>query len=108
VREIFVHKDYTLVGFYRSLLEEAGIPCMIRNEMTHHLLTELPIPELYPALCVMQDEDAARAVELLREYKRGETEPGKDWVCPSCGETVPGSFGSCWKCEGARPAPTGE
>ena len=96
--EIFVHKDYTIVGFYRSVLEEAGIPCMIRNEHTHHLMSDIPIPALYPALCVMKDEDAERAVEILREYKRGAEEPTQDWECTSCGEPVPGSFGSCWNC----------
>jgi hypothetical protein len=100
--EIFVHKDYTIVGFYRSLLEEAGIPCMIRNELTHHLMSEIPIPTFYPALCVMKDEDAERAVGILREFKKGEEGPTEDWECRACGETVPGSFGSCWKCEGVK------
>ena len=100
--EIFVHKDYTIVGFYRSLLEEAGISCMIRNEHTHHLMSDIPIPALYPALCVMKDEDAERAVSILRAFKQGETTPTDDWLCPACKETVPGSFGSCWKCEGVK------
>jgi hypothetical protein len=100
--EIFVHKDYTIVGFYRSLLEEAGIPCMIRNEHTHHLMADIPIPAFYPALCVMKDDDAERAVAILREFKQGETTSTEDWLCPACQETVPGSFGSCWKCEGVK------
>ena len=24
--------------------------------------------------------------------------PGADWLCPSCRESVPGTFGSCWNC----------
>jgi hypothetical protein len=105
--EIFVNRDYTVVGFYRTLLEEAGIACHIRNEFSHNMLTDIPIPSFYPALCVMRDEDAGRAVEIIREYQRGVAEDsaasGADWLCPACGETVPAAFGSCWKCEAARP-----
>lgn len=101
--EIFVHKDFTVVGFYRSILEDAGIPCMIRNETTHNLLTDIPIPALYPALCVARSEDVERAVAILQEYQKGEATPAEDWQCPSCNETVPGTFGSCWKCEETHP-----
>lgn len=104
--EIFVHKDFTVVGFYRSILEEAGIPCLIRNETSQNLITELTVMQSFPALCVARDEDAERAVEILREYKMAQPEPAEDWKCPSCGEEVPGEFGSCWKCQHDRPAPS--
>jgi hypothetical protein len=28
---------------------------------------------------------------------------GEDYICPVCGEEVPGCFGGCWKCETPRP-----
>ena len=106
--QIFVHKDFTIVGFYRSLLEDAGIPAFIRNEFSHHALTDIPIPAFYPALCVTQDEDTERAIGLIREYQRGVSDDtgtsGPDWTCPACGESVPATFGSCWKCEAPRPS----
>ena len=109
--QIFVHKDFTVVGFYRSLLEDAGIPCSIRNEFSHHMLSDLPIPAFYPALCVVRDEDTERGIELIREYQRGVAEDAgadsPDWLCPACGESVPASFGSCWKCEAAKPVGQG-
>ena len=110
MKEIYVHKDFTRVGHCRSVLDEAGIPCFIRNENTYHMMAESPIPAFYPALCVPNDGDAERAVELLRSFLAAEAEGAtesraQDWPCPQCAETVPGNFGSCWKCETQRPAP---
>lgn len=110
MKVIFIHHDFTRVGHCSSVLEEAGIPCFIQNASTHNVMTGLPIPSFYPRLCVTHDEDAERATELLREFIEGAQdtvaeENSADWECPQCGETVPGNFGSCWKCDALRPAP---
>jgi hypothetical protein len=44
MKEIYVHQDYTRVGFYKSILDEAGIPNLVRNEATHSSMSELPSP----------------------------------------------------------------
>ncbi len=102
--EVFTHSDPTRLAHCRSILEEAGIACFIRNEETHDLIAGLPDPLRQPSLCVTDDADAARARELLREIEGAETSDKPDWKCPQCGETVPGNFGSCWKCDALRPA----
>ena len=109
MKEIFVHADFTRVGHCQAILEEAGIPCFIRNENTQNLLSGLPDSACHPALCVTNDEEAPKAIELLRDFLTGEkriaeAQDAPDWKCPQCGETVPGNFGSCWKCEAQRPA----
>ena len=104
MKRIYVHQDFTRVGHCRSMLEQVGIPCFVQNENTYHLMTGIPIPTFYPVLCVTHDEDAAQATELLREYRDAENSDTPDWKCPQCGETVPGNFGSCWKCDALRPA----
>lgn len=104
--EIFAHKDYTVVGFYKTILEEAGIVCMVRNEISQNLVVDLPATARYPALCVANDEDAERAVAILREYKFAEAAQGQEWKCPACGEEVPAEFASCWKCESLKPGVT--
>jgi predicted RNA-binding Zn-ribbon protein involved in translation (DUF1610 family) len=36
---------------------------------------------------------------ILDEVPNEDSEPARpDWVCPDCGETVPGSFDVCWNC----------
>jgi hypothetical protein len=103
MKEIFVHPDLTQMAHCRSILEEAGIECFIRNEDTHDLIAGLPDPMRQPSLCVTNDADAERARELLREFESVGKGGATDWKCPQCGETVPGNFGSCWKCETQKP-----
>jgi hypothetical protein len=102
--EIFFHPDLTQLAHCQSILEEAGIACFIRNEETHDLIAGLPDPLRQPSLCVTDDADAERARELLRDFESAEKSDVPDWKCPKCGETVPGNFSSCWKCETLRPA----
>ena len=102
--EIFVHPDPTQLAHCRSILEEAGIACFIRNEDTHDLIVGLPDPLRQPSLFVNDDADAERARELLRDVEGAGKGDTPDWKCPKCGETVPGNFSSCWKCETPNPA----
>ena len=107
MREVFVNQDHARVGFYKSVLDEAGVPNFIRNELTNHSMTEIPLPMFYPALCVLHDEDYDRAMELLRPIYEAAPEAASPWLCPTCREEVPGNFDSCWQCGGTRSdAPT--
>ena len=105
MKEIFVHPDLTQMAHCRSILEEAGIECFIRNEESHDLIAGLPDLMRQPSLCVTDDANAERARELLREFESVGKGDATDWKCPQCGETVPGNFGSCWKCDALRPQP---
>jgi hypothetical protein len=103
---IFRHHDYTTVGWLKSVLDAEGIPAHVKNYASSVGITEIPIPEFYPDLCVLNEEDVSRAVEILRPYveKDPTAKPLPDWTCPKCSESVPGNIGSCWNC--ATPAPT--
>ena len=68
MKEVFVHPDFTRVGHCQAILEEAGIACFIRNESTQNLLAGLPDSAALPVLCVTDDTDAPRAMELLRDF----------------------------------------
>ena len=107
MKEIFVHPDLTQLAHCRSILEEAGIACFIRNEETHDLIAGLPDPLRQPSLFVTDDADAERARELLRDIEGAEKSDTPEWKCPQCGEIVPGNFGSCWKCDALRPVADG-
>ncbi|MGH9562568.1 MAG: DUF2007 domain-containing protein [Terracidiphilus sp.] len=102
MKEIFTHIDSARVGLFKSLLEEAGIGCFVRNEISTNMVTAVPIPALYPALCVVDDADFDRAVAILRDYQKVSLPLGGEWTCPHCQALVPASFDSCWKCERER------
>ncbi len=101
-----VFSSYNLVAVHhaRNVLDAAGIRAVVRNQYLSSAMGELPPAECQPQLWVLNDDDAARAEELLL---RGEA-PGQPWSCP-CGESLGGQFTQCWKCgsyrttEAARP-----
>jgi hypothetical protein len=104
MHELFVHPDHVRVGFCKSVLEEAGIPCFIRNENTHNTMTGMPSPLFFPALCIVNDADLDRSRELLTTYLDTPASNAPDWTCAACGETgIPGTFDSCWQCSALRP-----
>lgn len=98
MKELFREQDITRVHYFKAVLEERGIPTMIRNEyLTMSGITEIPIPEFFPALCVMRDSDYPAAVEMIREHlKANEVQSDEDVICQFCGETNPGNFEICW------------
>lgn len=101
MRELFRERDLTRVGYCQSILEEEGIPTVLRNE-TLTGLTEFPIPDFFPALCVVNDADYTRAIEVLRErLAQDEAASSEEIDCSSCGEPNPGNFEVCWSCGGA-------
>ena len=64
MQEVFRHWDTATVGLVNSLLEDAGIRTVIRNWDGCNI-TEIPIPAIYPNVCVMHEEDLARARESM-------------------------------------------
>ena len=81
----------------KGLLEEAGIPCMIRNENLAMAMGELP-PSESPELWIMNDDDFPRAKEMIESWQNAKPEASDPWVCQRCGETIEGQFTSCWNC----------
>lgn len=107
MKEIFSDPDYTRVGYYESVLKEAGIRCFVQNAYSHNLLTGIPSHLFYPKLCIVDDGDLEAALELLKPLRQMEAPsapPRADWTCPQCGEQVPGGFDRCWKCGRGRDA----
>lgn len=101
MKELFRERDFSRVGFCQSVLEAQGIATMIRNE-TLTGLTEFPIPDFFPALCVVNDADHARALEILREHFAADAARSEEErPCPACQEMNPGNFDLCWSCGAA-------
>jgi hypothetical protein len=97
--ELFRDPGIARVGQYQSILESAGIPTFIRNENLS--AAEAVIPVFYPALCVVNEEDYDRAMEIIRAYEQESPGDGREIACPKCGELSPSSFAVCWNCQTA-------
>ncbi len=78
----------------REQLRGDGIPC---PPVDGH---EEPAAALRsPSLTVRRDYyfDALRVI-----FKNGE-KSSTPWTCPSCGQSVPGNFEICWRCQTPQP-----
>lgn len=95
--EIFRNRDSATVGQFQSLLESEGIRTYFRNEYVS--ATSIAISEVTPALCIMNEGDLDRSIELIRSYIEAPQEkPVPELTCPKCGEKSPGTFAACWNC----------
>jgi Putative prokaryotic signal transducing protein len=101
MREVFTSQDFTQVGYYKSVLDEAGISSFVRNENANSIGLSGAI--FFPSLCVTEDADYDEAIRILKSRQYKETTPVADWTCPSCSEKNPGNFELCWNCTTPRP-----
>jgi hypothetical protein len=102
MREVFVNQDHARVGYYKSVLDQAGIPNFVRNQDSNNSMTDMPSMLFFPALCVLHDEDYDRAMEILGEIYYAQPAQAPEWRCSTCAEEVPGNFDSCWQCGALR------
>lgn len=97
MKEIYRSRDAATVGLLAEQLESAGILTLVRNETLS--VTSYPISDFDPVLCVVDEADTERAVEIVRAwFAKAGPDAGTERVCPNCGETSPGNFSHCWKC----------
>ena len=62
--ELVRDPDSVKIGFYQSVLEDAGIQTHIRNADGSNMAGVM-IPDVYPALCIVNESDAEEANALL-------------------------------------------
>jgi len=101
MKRVFSSHNLVLVHHSRNLLEAEGIETEVRNQMLSSAMGELPPAECQAELWVVRDEDAARAIDVLRQPPPR----GPDWRCAACGEACGPQFTQCWRCGAYRPAP---
>lgn len=101
MQRVYSGSDPLLAGYLKELLEQHQIACLLKNAFLSGGAGELPPTEAWPELWV-DEEDAARAQEILAGQLQGEPQP--DWVCRRCGEAVEGQFAQCWNCGAGAPA----
>ena len=111
MKEVFRDASPARVELYRTILEGAGIPCIVQNAATQQSIVGgvavafLPLADFYPRLSVLDDEDYPEAMSLLGDTESAEPPTADDWTCPNCAAEIPGNFDRCWRCESQRPDP---
>ncbi|MCY4451801.1 MAG: DUF2007 domain-containing protein [Immundisolibacterales bacterium] len=102
MKRVFCSHDPMLAGYLRSVLEEHGIACLVKNEFLIGGGGELPPTECWPEVWVVDDGQEARARAIVEEVRQsGSSDEG--WRCPVCAEWIEPGFGACWRCAGDAP-----
>jgi len=103
--EIYRDRDYSKVGMIQGLLEDAGIRTLLRNRNAVSMTTEIPIPIMFPNICLLNSTDKEQALELIDVYlnmSRVAAENTEKWRCSKCDETNDDNFSECWSCQTDR------
>ena len=102
MKRIHVADDPILVGYLKSVLEAADIPCIVRNEMLIGASGELPPNECWPELWVLDERDAGAAGAIVAKALEPPPPGESDWICAHCGEDSEAQFQVCWSCGSLR------
>ncbi len=100
--KLYISQNLIDVESRKELLDQAEIPCTIKNHRSAMLGGEIPFAEVFPELWVLQDEDLERAETLLKDWEKAQPLKSTSWICESCGEIHQKEFTTCWKCSKDR------
>ncbi len=98
MRKLYVSQSLVDVESRKELLDQAEIPCLIKNQRSAMLGGEIPFVEVFPELWVFQDDDFEQAETLLQDWEKAQPMEATSWTCGSCGEVHQKEFTTCWKC----------
>ena len=88
-----------------TLLNDAGIPCTIKNEFIQGASGEIPHHEALPEVWLLDDGWENKAEALLAQFEqdvKAEDVEDVQWICGSCNEENEPQFRICWRCESPR------
>ncbi len=102
MKQVFVAQHPTEAHLVKGLLESNGIAADVHGESLFSARGEAPVtPDTLPTVWVVDDGQAARALEVLAGYGPGhspDASHGGAWTCANCGETLESQFTECWRC----------
>lgn len=101
--KVYTSDDRVLVHHLKNILEAEGIECRIKNDQIHTLAGEVPAVEIWPEIWVIDENVAARAIQIVNDARMDPPASGNRWTCAGCGEVHEPQFTECWNCGAARP-----
>ena len=82
----------------QSALEEAGVGCVVRNELTYGLAPEVPVTDATPEVWIVEEAQLPEAQKILAALEQAPAIAGPGWSCTKCGERLEAQFSSWWRC----------
>ena len=100
MRRLAQAPNLAIATLWADALRSHGISASVQREFLAAAAGQLPPDQCLPEIWVDDEEQLARAEQLLAELR---LPPQRRWQCV-CGELVEGGFEQCWRC-GAMMAP---
>lgn len=98
MRKLYQAANLFEAQILRDRLETAHLRAEVFNAHAHSAAGALPVTESYPEVWILEDNDWDLAQKALAEILAERHMEYKEQICCHCGETVPGNFGTCWRC----------
>lgn len=86
----------------KNVLELEGISSEVRTPFLGAARGDIPATECWSELWVRNDEEAGRALAVIRSTQEPAEQAPPSWKCPKCGEESEAQFGTCWNCGSTR------
>ena len=106
MQRIYRHHDRFEVYRVFNMLEEAGIPCFVKNELIQGAIGDVPPQDSEPEVWLKDNEWKPKAQALIdafeQEQKELQTCNQFAWICTACKEDNEANFNICWQCSGPR------
>lgn len=100
------YQDYNTVKVYqvKQLLIDAGIDCVVKNELIQGAAGEIPLNEAMPEIWLVDSEWSQKATQLLETFEQEQRTlaNASTWVCSECGSDNEADFGICWHCQAPK------
>ena len=106
MKRVYLASNLMMAHMIEALLKDNGIVAYVRGETLNFYSGATPMDGMGPAVYLANDEDYARARELVEDFERVRDSAAAEedaWECPACGERMGPQFMACWKCGAARP-----
>ena len=101
MEKVYSSDNLIMAGHVKSLLENEGINCIIKNQNLAGAIGELPPVECWPEVWITNDEDYDLAMKIVATVITNDLSSANDWQF-ECGEMIEGQFTACWKCGNNR------
>ncbi len=95
---VYTHENRFFVNNAKNIVEAENISCFIKNEFAAGGAGDLAPLSAWLELWVFDDDDYARALDLVTVAFEATPSGSTSWLCHHCQENNEGSFEICWSC----------
>lgn len=97
MKKIYAAANLQEAHIILNLLDNICIKAFLLNENAQGGLGEIPFTHVYPEVWVENENDTAKARDVINAYEKSEVSTNVS-ICSSCRTENPDNFQLCWKC----------